>query len=328
MTKDLTIGLDIGATKMAFVVADRQGNALERHALPTRDDANASAKDTLDRLARQLNKYMSAYLDIAGIGIGVPGPVDTTNGIALNAVNLGWKNLPLRQEVAKRLTRSTPICIDNDVNVGAIGEYHLGSAREVGHYVYLSVGTGLGGAVVMNGELMRGVTHSEMEIGHVSIDPIDGRLCSCGLRGCLEMSVSGKGLISIARQQLAHYPQSPLVNDTVTTQNIIRHTEEQDPLACAVINEAANALGIAIGWCINLFNPELIVLGGGLIHAAYHLLEAGALASAKSRCLPLNYSSAKIKLSQHSDAALGASALVRLQQPLGSGVKVGRVHSK
>ena len=308
MPNQQSIGLDIGATKMAFVVADETGAIYARKILPTHREHPAAA--TLDRVAAVLNEYLQQFVDVYGIGIGVPGPVDSQNGIAINAVNLNWQQVEVRREIAARLTRPLPIHLDNDVNAGAIGELCFGAAIGVNNYVYLTAGTGFGGAAICDGRLLRGATHSEMEIGHVSTDPEYGRQCSCGLRGCLETSISGTGIVAIAEQLICDFPHSQLDASDLSTHSIIHWAEKNDSLARAVMDEAAVALGIACAWCINLFNPEMIVLGGGLLHGAYHLLEAAARRAIEQRCLAQNMQATAITLSRHSDAALGASALV------------------
>ena len=205
MAEELSIGLDIGGTKMAFVVADRQGNIHHASFLPT--EAPADFDHTLDRIAGQLNTLIASYENVCGIGIGVPGPVDTERGIALHAANLGWKNVGLRDAVAERLPRPLPIVLDNDVNAGAIGEQLFGAALGVSNCLYLIVGTGVGGAVISNNRLLRGATNSEMEIGHVSLDPINGLPCACGQRGCLEMTASGLGIVAQALDRIAQLSQ-------------------------------------------------------------------------------------------------------------------------
>ena len=134
-----------------------------------------------------------------------------------------------------------------------------------------------------------------MEIGHVSLDPVNGLPCTCGMRGCLEMTISGKGIVAQARQQRADYPDSCLWQGEITTREIIKAAEANDPLARYVMHEAGRALGIACAWCVNLFNPQLIVLAGGLITAAYHLLEAPMQREMCARSLPINCEAVDIK---------------------------------
>lgn len=308
MSAELSIGIDIGGTKMAFVVADRLGKAHDRHTLPSYADEGFAR--SISRIAEQLNFYLRRHSVVRGIGIGLPGPVDSERGIALHAANLGWRNLAVRDALAARLRADLPIQIANDVNAGAIGEHRYGLARGRADFVYLTVGTGVGGAVMLNNRLLHGATASEMEIGHVSLDPIHGRDCSCGGRGCLEMSVSGKGLVAHARQHLAEGATTSLNAESLSTRAIIAAAEKADPLACHVLAEAAEALGFACSWCINLFNPPLLILGGGLLRACWNLIEAQTLAASRAHSLAMNFDAAKIQLAALADGALGASALV------------------
>ncbi len=308
MPEELAIGLDIGGTKTAFVVADRLGHIHEDIILPT--GSGTTAEDFLDRIGSLLNRYIDCSADICGIGIGVPGPVVPQRGLALHAANLGWKNVPVRDAVAARLSRRLPVFVENDVNCGAIGEHQFGVVEGVSDFVYLMVGTGFGGAAIFNNQLMRGAAHSEMEIGHISLDPINGRPCTCGRRGCLEMTISGKGIVAHTQQHLADYPDSLLRQSETTAEEIVKAAEAGDSLAKHVMCEAGKALGIACAWCVNLFNPQQIVLAGGLIAAAYHLLEAPMQREMRVRSLPINSAAANIKLAKMSNAGLGASALV------------------
>ena len=300
---------------MAFVVADRDGAVYESTTLATPSGEDFS--DTIDRIAHLLNRYLNAYDSICGIGLGLPGPVDVQRGIAMHAANLGWQRVPVREAISHRLARRLPICIANDVNVGAIGEQRYGIAQGIADFVYLTIGTGVGGAVMLDNRLLQGASASEMEIGHVSLDPVNGRLCTCGRRGCLEMSISGKALLAHTRQHLSENDESSLSAVKLSTRAIIRAAESQDPLATHVMHEAAEALGIASSWCINLFNPKLLILGGGLIHATWHLLKPHTLSVVRERCLPINYDAATISLARLVDGALGASALVWYYQEEG-----------
>lgn len=308
MPEKLTIGLDVGGTKMAFAVVNREGNICDETTIPTLGDKPADM--TLDRIAQQLNVYLSQYESIEGVGIGVPGPVDSINGIALNAVNLLWRNVAVRDGLAERLDRQVPIYVENDVNVGAIGEQLFGIAQGASNYVYLSVGTGLGGAVMVNNRIMRGSSFAEMEVGHVSLDPVNGRLCTCGQRGCVEMSISGKGFVANANQHYSEFPDTTIPHDDISTHEIIRCARDGDPLAKFVVDEAARALGVTCSWCTNIFNPSLIVLGGGLILATYDLMEERVTDILRTSTLPQIYDAVTIKLSKLTNAALGASALV------------------
>jgi glucokinase len=308
MLQRLTIGVDIGGTKMAFAVVDSKGAICEETTLPTLPDNPYNI--TIDRIAAQLNTYLTKYPQVEGIGIGVPGPVDSVQGISLNAVNLQWQNRPVKADLLTRLQRDLPIFVENDVNVGAIGEQLFGVAKGVANYVYLAIGTGLGGAAMLNNKLMRGTSYTEMEVGHVSLDPLNGRLCTCGLRGCVEMSVSGKGFVANAKQHYAEYPLTSIPADNISTHEIIKAAREGDALGQFVLDEAAHVLGVACAWCTMLFNPSQIILGGGLIVATYDLLSEKMMATLKAHALPQSYNVMTVTLSTMTNTALGASALV------------------
>jgi glucokinase len=314
MTKDLTIGLDIGGTKMAFVLADRQGDIHHRTTLPTCPSAGFS--DTISRISRQLNALIARYDRVRAIGIGLPGPVDSGRGLAIRAVNLGWKNIRIRDLLAQGLGRALPVYVDNDVNAGALGEQLFGVAAGIANFVYLAIGTGFGGAAVINNQLLPGAANAAMEIGHVSLDPVNGRRCACGLRGCLETSASGSGIVAHARARIVDFPESRLKHGAITTREIIKLAADGDELAALVMSEAAEALGIASALCLSLFNPKMIIFAGGLLHASWHLLEEPTLRATQGRCLPVNFNAVTFARSTLTDGALGASALAwrRLKQ--------------
>ncbi|MCC6803928.1 MAG: ROK family protein, partial [Anaerolineae bacterium] len=261
MTQPVAIGVDLGGTKIAFAAVDRDGAILATHAEPTLAPEGADA--VIGRIAGGIER-LAADFDIAGIGIGAPGPV--VNGIALNAVNLGWQGVPLVENVRARIALDAPIWAQNDVNAGAVAELVFGAARGMSDFVYLAVGTGLGGGAVANGRLINGALGFAMEVGHASIDP-HGRLCSCGNHGCVEMYCSGKGLLAGVREHLPEFPDSLLTYESAAPA-IIAAMRTGDPLALRVLSEAADALGTTLAWCVMMLNPALIVIGGGLGIAA------------------------------------------------------------
>ena len=293
---------------MAFAVADRRGDIHHAFTLPT--EAQAGFDHVLSHITGRLNPLIARYENVCGIGIGVPGPVDSDRGVALHAANLGWKNANLSDAIAERLPRPLPIVLDNDVNAGALGEKLFGTAKGASNFLYLIVGTGLGGAVISNNRLLRGASNSEMEIGHVSLDPINGLPCACGQRGCLEMIASGKGIVAQALARRGDYPDSRLGAKSITTHEIVKLADEGDAFAALLMNDAAEALGIACAWCVNLFNPSMVILAGGLVRASWHLLAKPLLQSMRARCLPMNYDAVTVTLAELTNGALGASALV------------------
>lgn len=300
---DIAIGVDLGGTKIAFAAVDREGNILAAHTEPTLAQEGVDA--VIGRIATGIERVSDGF-SVAGIGIGAPGPV--VNGVTLNAVNLGWRGVPLVDLTRARIALDVPIWAHNDVNAGTVAELIFGAARGATDFVYLAIGTGLGGGAVADGRLINGALGFAMEVGHMSVDP-RGRACNCGNHGCVEMYCSGKGLLAGAQAHLPDYPQSPLAAD-LNTRAILEAARAGDPLALRVIDEAAAALGTTMAWCVMVLNPALIVIGGGLGIAAYDLLTARAQAAMNARLIPDLAPLIQIAPSRIESSALGAAALV------------------
>jgi glucokinase len=301
---NIAIGVDLGGTKIAFAAVDRSGSILATHTEPTLAPEGADA--VIGRIVSGIN-HVSVGFSVAGIGIGAPGPV--VNGVALNAVNLGWRNVPLVDAVRSRIALDVPVWAQNDVNAGTVAELIFGAARGVSDFVYLAIGTGLGGGAVADGRLINGAGGFAMEVGHMSVDPA-GRLCNCGNRGCVEMYCSGKGLVAGVREHLRDAPQTALVHAELNTRAILEAARLGDTLALRVIDEAAEALGTTMAWCMMVLNPALIVIGGGLGIAAYDLLSERAQVAMSARLMPDLAPLLRVAPSQIESSALGAASLV------------------
>jgi glucokinase len=304
MQKNIAIGVDMGGTKIAFAAVDRDGNILSAHTEPTLSQEGVDA--VIGRIVKGIAQ-VGAGLQVAGVGIGCPGPV--VDGVSLNAVNLGWRNVPLVALVRERIASDIPVWGQNDVNAGAIAEGVFGAARGVRDFVFLAIGTGLGGGAVADGRLINGVIGAAMEVGHMSLDP-NGRACNCGNHGCVEMYCSGKGLLAGANAYLPEYPDSVLANTEFHTREIIDAARAGDPLAKRVLADAAGALGVTMAWCAMVLNPALIVTGGGLAAAADDLLFEQAQLVMRARLLPELAQRTQVARSQVESSALGAAALV------------------
>ncbi|MCC7446425.1 MAG: ROK family protein [Anaerolineae bacterium] len=309
MAEPLAIGVDIGGTKLAFVLINRQGESLATYQLPTQVSDGTPA--VMDRIAQGITTLLDqAHAPVAGIGMGVPGHTNPVEGIVHNAVNLAWRDVPLRDEVARRLSNGLPIWIQKDVNALAVGEMVYGAAQGCSDFVYVAVGTGLGGGAVANGQLVIGANYNPTEIGHLSLNP-DGRQCACGLRGCPEMYISGIGLLAGVQEHRAHYPQSALARlEHPSTTDIIQAARAGDPLAVTVFADAARWLGAIMGMCAGVLNPAMFVIGGGLGHAASDLLLNGARRELQRHTLSATYERLEIVMSQIASSAVGAACLV------------------
>ena len=305
----LAIGVDIGGTKIAFTLIDSQGVELATHRLPTQPDDGTDRM--IDAIAEGI-EHLVATGDgrIAGIGIGCPGHVDPISGIVRNAVNLNWTQVALRDDVGRRLGSQLPIFLHKDANASAIGELYFGAARGCKDFLILTIGTGLGGGAVVDGEIVIGGNAYAMEVGHIAFAS-QGRLCKCGLHGCPEMYVSGKGLLAGVHEYKVDFPESPLAKRLdLSTQMILEAARAGDPLALYVMDEAARWLGTVIAHYATLLNPSLVIIGGGLGEAALDLLKTGATAELRRRTLPATYEAVEIVESQVTSSAVGAACLV------------------
>ncbi|MEP7294299.1 MAG: ROK family protein [Chloroflexota bacterium] len=304
MQQNIAIGVDIGGTKIAFAVVDRDGNILATHTEPTLSEQGVDA--VIGRVVTGVDKVRQSF-QVAGIGMGCPGPV--VDGVAINAVNLNWRAVPLVAKTKAAISLDVPVWAQNDVNAGTIAEAVFGAGRGVPDFVFLAVGTGLGGGAVADNHLINGVGGFAMEVGHMSLDP-NGRACNCGNHGCVEMYCSGKGLLAGANAYLSEYGNSALANAEFHTREIIEAARSGDPLAQRVFADAADALGTAMAWCVMILNPTLIVLGGGLAAAADDLLFEPSQAAMRARLIPSLAVQVQVARSQVESSALGAAALV------------------
>ncbi len=312
MSQDIVIGVDLGGTKIAFAAVDRQGKVLADYTLPTLAQEGADA--VIDRIVQGIeatSSFVSGH--VVGVGIGSPGAIDVEYGVILNAVNLNWTDVPLAAGVRAGLKFDIPVQVQNDVNVAALGEYLFGAAQGVGDFVYLAVGTGLGGGAMSGGKLISGAQGMAMEVGHISIDP-NGRLCGCGTHGCAEMYISGKGVLEGARAHMAEFPQSVLWRSSLSTAAVVAADKLGDPLARLVVDEAGDALGTVMAWTVAMFNPALILIGGGMGKVLGDRLLTRARTTLATRVYPPMLEKLKFGWSQIEVTAVGAAALAWLNR--------------
>lgn len=313
MSELISIGVDVGGTKTAIAAADPQGNILAQSIIDT--IAYQNPDGMIAQIAQEIERLVQVVgRPAVGVGIALPGPVDAKAGLLVNAANLGWRNVPVRDLLKAHLRldgldvpiwMDLPIWVQNDVKAGVLGELVFGAARGASDFVLLFVGTGLGGGAVINGQLVNGVNGWAMEVGHMSLHP-KGRLCTCGKLGCAQMVVSGVGLLAGA----AEHKLSKSEAAGITTHHILEMARGGDQLARVVMDEAAEALGIVMAWCAMILNPDLFVIGGGLGAAAYDLLIDGAMKALRDRVPPDVYTVLRVAQASAQSPALGASALV------------------
>lgn len=309
----LAIGVDLGATKIAAALVTRDGAVVESLQVPTR--AEEGSRAVLDRVGSQINALLR-HIDGSpvapiGVGIGSPGQVNSLQGSVRNAVNLGWEEISLVDEICSRLVREIPIWIQKDANASALGEYYFGSAQGCEDFVYLGIGSGLGGGIVTNGMLVTGADWNAAELGHLSLDP-HGLHCNCGSRGCAETIVSGPGLLNLVRKYLVQdeFPTQLSLDNRITTRAIISAAQAGDPLALAALNDVGHHFGMVMAACVSTLNPARIIVGGGLGLAAFDVILPAAQSELRRRVLPVSYTNLQILPSSLVSSAVGAACLV------------------
>lgn len=273
------LGIDIGGTNLVVGSVAEDGSRLVATASePT--DAEAGATDVLDRLVNLAERAIEATrrespgAEILGVGVGAPGPLDTRRGIVLLTPNLGWVDMPLRQIIHDRL--GLPAALDNDANCAVLGEWWVGAARGARDAIGITIGTGIGGGLILGGRLYHGASDVAGEIGHTTIDT-EGRRCKCGNYGCLEAYASGPNIAIRAIEELEAGAKSRLPDYVggalrrITAQTVYLAAQEGDELALEVVNDTAKFLGVGIGNLLNVFNPEVVVVCGGVTAAGDHL---------------------------------------------------------
>ena len=262
------VGIDIGGTNIvAGTVAEDGSEVLGLVSEPTLPEQGAEG--VLSRIMKLARASMAAARgkEIAGLGIGSPGPLDTTTGVVLLTPNLGWVNFPLRDRVAGVL--GMPATLDNDANCAIFGEWWRGAARGASHVVGLTIGTGIGGGIVLAGRVYRGKSDIAGEIGHMTID-LNGRRCKCGNYGCLEAYASGpaiaaraiEGIEAGADSSLPRYVNGDLAR--ITAQIVYEAAHDGDGYALEVVHDTAKFLGAGVANVVNIFNPEVVVICGGV----------------------------------------------------------------
>ena len=272
---DLVLGLDVGGTKLAAGVVAGNGRVLSLEIAPSRveEGPEAMIERHLDLGRTAVAAAGVPWGEVRAIGIACGGPLDPFAGIIQSPPGLpGWDDVPLVAKVEAALQR--PTVVDNDATACAIAEWWFGAGRERGvrHLIYLTISTGVGGGLILDGRVYRGAVGNAGELGHLTVDYL-GRQCGCGRRGCLEAYASGPQIAARARERMAAGRESSLAAlPEVTAREVAAAAGAGDALAREVWDETTAILGSAVANILDVFNPELVVLGGGVTRAGEQLL--------------------------------------------------------
>ncbi|WP_050615768.1 ROK family glucokinase [Bacillus testis] len=272
------MGVDLGGTtiKLAFLTAN--GEILHKWEVPTdiSDQGKNITADINTAMEAKLHELGEDKSRILGIGMGAPGPVNAENGVIYEAVNLGWKNYPLKQSLTEKT--GLPVWVDNDANTAAIGEMWKGAGAGASDMVCVTLGTGVGGGVIANGMMVQGISGAAGEIGHITAVPENGFECNCGKTGCLETVASATGIVRLALEDLKNHPESKLTdllgaNGSITAKDVVDCARNKDAYALHILDRVSFYLGYALANVANALNPEKIVIGGGVSKAGDILLK-------------------------------------------------------
>lgn len=308
--ENFAIGIDIGATKIASVLLSEDGEVVDSAQALTL--AHEGMQSVFDRVAEQIVHLARQRPGaVAGVGIGSPGKVDSNQGIVYNAVNLGWKEANLIEEISGRIGRSLPVWIQKDTNLNALGEYYFGACQSCSDFVYIGVGSGLGAGIISNHQLITGGDWYAADIGHLAIDP-DGPKCVCGGNGCAELVASGPGLVRVTQRMLADPSARSTLSDKIelTPEDVLAAAGEKDALALQALAEVGRVLGIVLSACAAILNPTRFVIGGGLGLAGFDFIVPIIREEMYRRTIPNSREKLDFVPSRVESPAIGSACLV------------------
>ena len=266
-------GVDIGGTTVKLGLFNADGDLLEKWGMPrvTEDNGKAILPDVARSIHRKMDEREMTRDEVLGVGVGAPGPVDS-EGTIYGAVNLGWGTFSIKKELQTLL--NMPVEAGNDANVAALGEMWQGGAKGYEDVVLVTLGTGVGGGVIVHGKILSGSTGSAGEIGHVHVNDDEEASCNCGNKGCLEQYVSATGVVRLANEKLAESDRPSLLRDRPMSAKAVWDAVKQgDPLAMEVAEDFGWYLGKALAVVAGVVNPEIFVIGGGVSKAGNVLID-------------------------------------------------------
>ena len=318
MPEKYRICLDVGGTKILGVVFNEAREPVYR--IKKKSAENGEGLENVEQVIISVVEELLASSgipmeQIAAIASSIPGVIDQKAGVVLFTPNLPMRNYDMGSAMKKRF--GVPFYIGNDVNLGVLGEYRFGAARGYRNVVGLFVGTGVGGGLILNGELFTGNAFKAAELGHMVLDP-EGPLCGCGQRGCLEAFSSKQGMSAYIRQQVARGRVS-LLGEAVQTgvfksKKLKKALAVNDPVAMEAVDRSCHYLAVASGSLINIFSPDLVLYGGGVIEALGDLYLEKILAEVDRYCMPEIRKTVELKNASLGDDSVLFGALALMEE--------------
>lgn len=321
MLEKKLIGIDLGGTTIKFAILTTEGHIQTKWSLET--DVTEKGSKIVPAIIESINHHINLYdmnkEDFLGIGMGSPGNVNHAEGTVIGAYNLNWKTLQNVKQLVEQGT-GIPFFIDNDANVAALGEQWIGAGNNEPDVVFITLGTGVGGGIILNGELLHGATGAAGEIGHIVVEP-GGFDCTCGNNGCLETVASATGVVRLARTMTEEYAGDSSLKDSidngysVDAKTVFDAARDGDDFAIRVVDKVCDYLALASGNIANMLNPSTIVIGGGVSRAGEFLADK-IRQRFVTYAFPPIYKNTKIKIAELGNDAgvIGASSLVLNQK--------------
>ncbi|WP_289142479.1 ROK family glucokinase [uncultured Brevibacillus sp.] len=317
----IIVGVDVGGTAIKMALITPSGEMVTKTQEPT--PVALGEDGILQKITAMMNTLLEKHgytRDLVlGIGVGIPGPIDTKNGIVLQAVNLHWKQPVLLKEKLQALA-CLPVAVDNDANIAALGEMWRGAGQGAQDLVLITVGTGVGGGVILHGNVISGINGVGGEIGHITVTPGEGPSCNCGKTGCLETYTSATAIIREGRQAAANGTSPMLakvlaVTGSIRAKDVLTAANAGDKAAVAIVDQVGFYLGLALSHLAIVLNPAKLIIGGGVAAAGEILFSR--IRTSFARFIPFSYvveSTEILPATLGNDAGVyGAGWLIRSQ---------------
>ena len=266
-------GVDVGGTTVKLGLFDVEGNLLDKWEIPTRTEngGNQILPDVAESIKAKIAEKKIDKADVAGVGLGAPGPIDS-QGVVYNAVNLGWGVFSIKEVLSGLL--DLPVMAGNDANVAALGEMWKGGGQGHKNVVAVTLGTGVGGGIIVEGKILTGSVGAGGEIGHIHVEDNETEPCGCKNCGCLEQYTSATGIVRLAKRRLAKDDTPSMISrDNISAKTVFDAVKEGDPLAIEVAQQFGEYLGKGLATIAGVLNPEIFVIGGGVSKAGEVLFD-------------------------------------------------------
>lgn len=313
--KRFKIGVDVGGTNVKIALVDKKGSIVYSNTVPTM--AEMGYEYTINNIKQAITDLMresqTSKDSIEGIGFGFPGQIDCNTGVVRILPNIpGWINVPVAQIMEKEF--GIPVKLDNDVRCAALGELNFGAGQGCLNLICVTVGTGIGSGLIVNGKIVRGASNAAGEIGHVKLQMQDGPICGCGDTGCMEAYASGPAIVEMAQDYIRGGKSTKfreLANPDITPYIVAEAAKQGDVVAKRIFEIMGEYIGIGLSSVVNLLNPEKIIIGGGVADAGDILFEP-VKRTIKERAMPIQGASVEVVPAQLGNSAgvIGASLLI------------------